>query len=155
MLNVCNFESHIFYSHEVYPQTTRYKMTQLSCKWDTKSKSHPGTKFAQVRVFSCKHPLIYHRNYVITSSKLNWNHESHCKVLNILWHHFYSLQECRPWKIVIDLFFTITFNFYFLWRFYCCFAYFLLYFCSFKHQLTVRNFSPYVKIWFFFVHVEE
>ena len=34
--------NHIFYSHEVYPQITRYKMTQLSCKWDTKSKSHPG-----------------------------------------------------------------------------------------------------------------
>ena len=27
---------------------------------------------------------------------------------------------------------------------------FLLYLCIFKHQLTVRNFSPYVKIWFFF-----
>ena len=23
-----------------------------------------------------------------------------------------------------------------------------------KHQLTFKNFSPYVKIWFFFVHVE-
>ena len=69
-----------------------------------KIKSHPGMKFALVRVFSSKHPLIYHRNYVITSSKLNWNHESHCKVLNILWHHFYGLQECRPWKIVVDLF---------------------------------------------------
>ena len=33
------------------------------------------------------------------------------------------------------------------------FSYFLLYFCSFKHQLTVRNFS-YVKIWFFFAHVK-
>ena len=27
---------------------------------------------------------------------------------------------------------------------------FLLYLCIFKHQLTVRNFSPYVKIWLFF-----
>ena len=32
-------------------------MTQLSCKHDTKSKSHPGMKLAPVRVFSCKHPL--------------------------------------------------------------------------------------------------
>ena len=30
----------------------------------------------------------------------------HCKVLNILWRHFYGLQEGRPWKIVVDLFFT-------------------------------------------------
>ena len=86
------------------------EMTQLPCKWDTKSKSHPGMKLAPVRVFSCKHPLIYHRNEVIRCSKLNWNHEPHCKVLKILWHHFYGLQECRPWKIVVDLFFTITFN---------------------------------------------
>ena len=27
----------------------------------------------------------------------------HCKVLNILWRHFYGLYECRPWKIVVDL----------------------------------------------------
>ena len=38
----------------------------------------------------------------------------HCKVLNILWRHFYVLYECRPWKIVVDLFFTITFIFFFL-----------------------------------------
>ena len=25
-----------------------------------------------------------------------------------LWRHFYGLYECRPWKIVVDLFFTIT-----------------------------------------------
>ena len=38
----------------------------------------------------------------------------HCKVLNILWHHFYGLQECRPWKIiVVDLFLTITFIFFY------------------------------------------
>ena len=36
----------------------------------------------------------------------------HCKVLNILWRHFYGLYECRPWKIVVDLLFTITFIFY-------------------------------------------
>ena len=28
----------------------------------------------------------------------------HCKVLNILWRHFYGLYECRPWKIVVDWF---------------------------------------------------
>ena len=33
----------------------------------------------------------------------------HCKVVNILWRHFCGLEECRPWKIVVDLFFTITF----------------------------------------------
>ena len=32
-------------------------MAQSSCKRDTKSKSHPGTKLAPVRVFSCKYPL--------------------------------------------------------------------------------------------------
>ena len=37
--------------------TTRYEMTQSSCKRDTKSKSHPSVKLAPVRVFSCKHPL--------------------------------------------------------------------------------------------------
>ena len=31
-------------------------MTQLSCKRDTKSKSHPRMKLAPVRVFPCKHP---------------------------------------------------------------------------------------------------
>ena len=39
-------------------------------------------------------------------------------------------------------------------RFSCCFSYFCSTF-SFKHRLTVRNSSLYVKIWFFFVHVEE
>ena len=24
-------------------------------------------------------------------------------VLNILWRHFCGLEECRPWKIVVDL----------------------------------------------------
>ena len=41
----------------------------------------------------------------------------HSKVLNILWRHFYGLQECRQWKIVVDLFFTITFIFGFCERF--------------------------------------
>ena len=38
---------------------------------------------------------------------------SHCKVWNILWRHFYSLYECGPWKIVVDLSFTITFIFFY------------------------------------------
>ena len=38
----------------------------------------------------------------------------HCKVFNTLWRHFYGLLECKPWKIVVDLFFTITFIFSFL-----------------------------------------
>ena len=46
------------YQHEVYLQITRYEIVQSSCKRDTKSKSHPGTELAPVRVFSCKHPLI-------------------------------------------------------------------------------------------------
>ena len=45
------------YCHEVYLQITRYKMTQSSCKRDTKSESHPGMKLAPVRIFSRKHPL--------------------------------------------------------------------------------------------------
>ena len=36
-------------------------MTQSSFKRDTKSLSHPGTKLAPVRVFSCKHPLVPRR----------------------------------------------------------------------------------------------
>ena len=52
--------------------------------------------------FSMVYTLIDHRNDVIKCSKLKWNHESqagqwfHCKVLNILWRHFYGLYECRP-----------------------------------------------------------
>ena len=51
----------VFYQREVYLQITRCEMTQSSCKHDTKSKSHPGMKLAPVRVFSCKHPLIFFR----------------------------------------------------------------------------------------------
>ena len=29
----------------------------------------------------------------------------HCKVSNIFIFYFYGLQECRTWKIVVDLFF--------------------------------------------------
>ena len=32
-------------------------MTQSSCKREARSKSHPGSKLAPVRVFLCKHPL--------------------------------------------------------------------------------------------------
>ena len=32
-------------------------MTQSLCKHDKKSRSHPGMKVTQVRVFSCTHPL--------------------------------------------------------------------------------------------------
>ena len=35
-----------------------------------------------------------------------------CKVLNILWCHFYSLSECRPWKIVVEFFLLLFFYFY-------------------------------------------
>ena len=51
------WSTRVFYQHEVYLQITRYEMNQSSCKRDSKSKSHPGMKFAPVRVFSCKHPL--------------------------------------------------------------------------------------------------
>ena len=44
----------------MYPQITRYEMTQLSCKRDTKSKGHPGMKLAPMRVFLCKHPLSFY-----------------------------------------------------------------------------------------------
>ena len=49
--------THVFYQHDVYLQIARYEMSQSSCKRVTKSNSHPGMKFAPVRVFSCKHPL--------------------------------------------------------------------------------------------------
>ena len=35
MGNVCDFESRVFYQHEVYFQITRYEKTQSSCKRDT------------------------------------------------------------------------------------------------------------------------
>ena len=57
MRNVCDFESHVFYLHDVYLQITRYEMTQSSCKHGMKSKSHPSMKLTSVRVFSSKHPL--------------------------------------------------------------------------------------------------
>ena len=38
----------------------------------------------------------------------------HCKGLNILWRHFYGQQECRPWKIGVDLFFTTIFIYLFI-----------------------------------------
>ena len=37
----------------------RYEMTQSLCKHDMKSKNHPGMKLVLVRVFSCKHPLMF------------------------------------------------------------------------------------------------
>ena len=52
--------------------------------------------------FSMVFTLIDHRNDVIKCSKLKWNHEKQagewfqCKVLNILWRHFYGLYKCRP-----------------------------------------------------------
>ena len=55
--NVCDFESHVFYLHEVYLQITRYEMTQSSRKHGMKSKSHPGMKLTSVPVFCSKHPL--------------------------------------------------------------------------------------------------
>ena len=42
---------------------------------------------------------------------LQWNHSPAARgstwVLKILWRHSYGLQECRPWKIVVDLLFTL------------------------------------------------
>ena len=35
------------------------------------------------------------------------------KVLNILCRHFFGLQECRVWKIVVDFFFHNNINFWF------------------------------------------
>ena len=54
-------------------------MTQSSCKRDTKSKSHPSVKLAPVRVFSCKHPLIFNRaalpgDSVAQSFSNRWNY---------------------------------------------------------------------------------
>ena len=36
MRNVCDFESRVFYQHEVYLEITRYDMSQSSCKRDKK-----------------------------------------------------------------------------------------------------------------------
>ena len=77
----------------------------------------------------------------------------HCKVLNILWRHFYGLYECRPWKIVIDLFFTITFIFSFLRsfsknnctkrRFSCSFSYFCSTFAA-SSTNSLSEISPHM-----------
>ena len=74
----------VFYQHEMYRQIARYEMSQSSCKRDTKSKRHPGMKFAPVQVFSCKHPLrtgvhLQSREvYSWTSSQ--WPHWRHKKM---------------------------------------------------------------------------
>ena len=59
MSNVCDFESHMYFINmkTVYLHITTYEMTQSSCKREARSKSHPGSKLAPVRVFLCKHPL--------------------------------------------------------------------------------------------------
>ena len=55
MRNVGDFESHMYFQHE---------MTQSSCKRDMKSKSHPVMRLAPVQVFSCKHPLSVNRETI-------------------------------------------------------------------------------------------
>ena len=61
-------------------------MTQ-SCKRDTKSKSHPGMKFALVRVFPCKHTLkleiIYRKKYIykLNSKSSIGSFHKRCKVI--------------------------------------------------------------------------
>ena len=59
--------------------------------------------------------LIDHRNDTIKCSKLCSETTSCRRVVSlefydILWHHFYGLQECRPWKIVVDLLNLEAFN---------------------------------------------
>ena len=50
---------------------------------------------------------------------LQWNHSPVARgstwVLNILWHHFYGLEECRSRKIVVDLL-TLETNYHHLWN---------------------------------------
>ena len=90
--------------------------------------------------FSMFYTLIDDRNDAIKCPNLKWNHEPQVSGITAkfwtLWYHFYGLYECRLWKIVVDLFFTITFIFSFLWSFSknnCAkrrFSYCFLYFCS-------------------------
>ena len=46
--------------------------------------------------------------------KLKWNHEPQTSgftaKFSTFWLHFYGRQEYRPWKIVVDLFFTTAFT---------------------------------------------
>ena len=126
--------------------------------------------------FPVVYTLINQRNGVIKCSKLKWNHEPLASGFNAKFWTFYgvisivykSVDHGNLWSIFFFCFFffcTVTFIFNSLRRrppptarsdvFLCFFFRILLSLCSFEHQLTVRNFSPCVKIWFFFVHVEE
>ena len=68
--------------------------------------------------FSMVNTLIDHRNDVIKCSKLKWNHEPQVSGFTAKFWTFFSVNsivhliECRPWKIVVDLFFTTTYFFY-------------------------------------------
>ena len=112
--------------------------------------------------------LIDHRNDVINVQNPSGT-TSRWRVVSLQsFEHFYgvismiykSVDHGKLWSIC---FCTITFIFHQLLQvvlfqpreatFFLLFFVFLLYLCSFKHQLTHRNFQSYVKIWFFFVHV--
>ena len=64
---------------------------------------------------------------------------------DVLWHTFYDVQECRPWKIVFDLYVTITFIFSFLRKFLgkslvTCYVISMVYLTN-RFHVAVRLFS--------------
>ena len=54
--------------------------------------------------------LIDHRNDTIKCSNVRLRLVVSLEFYDILWHHFYGLQECRTWKIVVDLLNLEAFN---------------------------------------------
>ena len=101
------------------------------------------------------HQLLKNRRWRVVSLQ---SFEHFYGVISMIYK---SVDHGKLWSIC---FCTITFIFHQLLQvvlfqpreatFFLLFFVFLLYLCSFKHQLTHRNFYQYVKIWFFFVHVE-
>ena len=74
-------------------------MTQPLCKRDTKSKSHPSMKLAPVRVFSCKHPLLFFDFSVSTKTRRNHNFKKRPKKTRTNYFKFsFFNRHITDWK---------------------------------------------------------
>ena len=74
-------------------------MTQSLCKRDAKSKSHPSMKLAPVRVFSCKHPLMFFDFNVSTKTRRNHNFKKRPKKTRTNYFKFsFFNRHITDWK---------------------------------------------------------
>ena len=114
--------------------------------------------------FSMVYTLVDHTNDVIKCSKLKWNHEPQASGFTAKFWTFYGVismvyKSVDHGKFVVDLFFTRTFIFVSrevsrkITRalVFHIFALSLL----FQAPIHCQKCPPHVKIWLFFVHVEE